>query len=288
MKPYYQHAGITIFHADCRDVLPLLERAQLCITSPPYNQGGSNLGYQPNSTVGQSLYGDYKDDLSPLDYRRFMSKVLGLCIGKSEYVFWNMQFLTSTRETTAYLLSEYGNQFKDVFIWAKQAVAQISCDKAPRMATGFEFVFIFGYDGTRIFDKANFPENGYVPNIQTWYKSESFREHHATFPLELPSYFIQHFSKPGETIIEPFMGTGTTLRAAKDLGRCAIGMDIDEKCCEIAAKRLDQESIFQVPSNGERIMPKPKAPKPKMTDFLNSAIQDGKTIDEAMQMWREL
>jgi DNA modification methylase len=238
--------------------------------------------------VGQSLYGDYKDDLSPEQYRRFISSVLAACLEKTEYVFWNMQFLTSTRDATAFILSEHGKQFKDVFIWAKQAVAQISADKSPRMATGFEFIFIFGHDDSRIFNKANFPDNAYVPNIQTWYKSESFKEHHATFPLELPMYFIEHFSKPGETIIEPFMGTGTTLRAAKDLGRYAIGMEIDEKCCEVSAKRMEQESIFQAASRGESIKSIPRAPKPKMTDFLNSCVQNGKTVDEAMQMWREL
>lgn len=288
MNPYYQHAGITIYHGDCREVLPTLEPAHLCITSPPYNQGGANLGYQPNSTVGQSLYGDYEDNLSAEDYAQFLFFVLAAALEKTTYTFWNMQFLTSTRESIGYLLANYGKRLKDIFIWEKQSVAQISADKSPRMATGFEFVFIFGRDGTRIFKDANFPENGYVPNIQTWYKSESFREHHATFPLEMPMYFIEYFSKPGDMILEPFMGTGTTLRAAKDLGRCAIGIDVDEKCCEVAARRMQQESIFQAPSNGESIIPTPRARKPNMTDFLNAQIQNGKTVDEALLAWKEL
>lgn len=243
MTPYFSEDGITIYHADCREVLPEIEDAAVCVTSPPYNQGGKNLGYQPKSTVGQSLYGQYRDNLSKSEYSKFISEVLALCIEKSVYVFWNMQFLNSTRAAIGYILFNHHKCLKDVFIWKKQAVAQISCDKAPRMATGFEPVFIFGQDNSRIFRDANFPENGYVPNIQEWFKSESFAEHHATFPLELPTYFIKNFSRRGDLIIDPFSGTGTTILAARELGCRAIGIEIEERYCEIAARRLSQKVL---------------------------------------------
>src|SRR5437899_9254673 len=68
-------------------------------------------------------------------------------------------------------------------------------------------------------------------------------EHPAVFPWELPAFFIEAFSEIDQVVIDPFMGSGTTLRAAKDLGRRAIGIEIEEKYCEIAAKRLSQEVL---------------------------------------------
>lgn len=63
-------------------------------------------------------------------------------------------------------------------------------------------------------------------------------------PLSVALMLVDNVSSPGETIIDPFMGSGTTLRAAKDLGRRAIGIEIEEKYCEIAVNRLAQDVLF--------------------------------------------
>lgn len=69
-------------------------------------------------------------------------------------------------------------------------------------------------------------------------------DHPTPKPTELVSHFINLHSLPGETVLDPFCGGGTTLRAAKDLGRRAIGIEVDERFAEMSAKRLAQEVLF--------------------------------------------
>ena len=71
--------------------------------------------------------------------------------------------------------------------------------------------------------------------------SNADKSHPASFPLRLPTTAIS--ATNAKTILDPFMGSGTTLRAAKDLNRKSIGIEIDEQYCEIAARRLAQEVL---------------------------------------------
>lgn len=72
------------------------------------------------------------------------------------------------------------------------------------------------------------------------------KEHPTQKSLEVMGHSILYADRHGvaATILDPFMGSGTTLRAAKDLSRKAIGIEIDEKYCEIAAKRMAQEVLL--------------------------------------------
>ena len=78
--PYYEQDGITIYHGDCREILPHLPKVDLVLTSPPYNTGNKNLGYQPNSKVGNNYSGQYHDNLSDGDYQKWIINVIKKCL----------------------------------------------------------------------------------------------------------------------------------------------------------------------------------------------------------------
>jgi site-specific DNA-methyltransferase (adenine-specific) len=79
--------------------------------------------------------------------------------------------------------------------------------------------------------------------------------HQTVKPIKLMSELVSLFTDEGEAILDPFMGSGTTLRAAKDLGRKAIGIEIEERYCEIAAKRMAQGVLNFTPAAAQPTPP---------------------------------
>lgn len=211
----------------------------LVVTSPPYNTGGKSL------TTGQ-FYKDYEDDLNSDEYKDFIfNNVKELIRVTKNYVCYNFQILSNNKRIYLEFMNEFKDNIKDIAIWKKQAVAQIQKGK---MATGFEFIVILGKDSKMNFEYNNFPENNYVPNIQTWHKKESIKGHGATMPVEMARYFIEYFSKEGDIVYDPFMGTGTTAIASILQKRKYIGSEITQQYIDIANKRLEphlsQQTLF--------------------------------------------
>lgn len=215
-QPYYEHAGITIYHGDCRDILPSLEPVDLVLTDPPY---GRRADYTTplvpakqrdgNTWVRDwgAMEGDSEDiDLAPL-----------LAAG-SEAVVWG------------------GNHFAGLpahrtwFAWDKGEAREKWSGSDGDLA----FTTLVG-GGVRMF---RLLWHGFA-------RGEESRSHyHPTQkPERLMRWCIEQFRTEPQTVLDPFMGSGTTLRAAKDLGRRAIGIEIEERYCEIAAKRLAQEVL---------------------------------------------
>jgi hypothetical protein len=197
VTPYYSEDGITIYHADCRDVLPSVF-AETVITDPPYGVG---------------FRGEHWDKDVP-----------EIAIA-----------LPSLFERVAIVMAPVAMfQFPPprwVACWARPASSSRS------LLGGFNHwspVLLYGDCKMRV-------------DFKSWHAIQHAYPtgfgHPSPKPECLMSWLVDELSEPGETILDPFMGSGTTLRAAKDLGRRAIGIEIEERYCEIAAKRLSQRVL---------------------------------------------
>uniref|UniRef100_A0A6M3JAH5 Putative methyltransferase n=1 Tax=viral metagenome TaxID=1070528 RepID=A0A6M3JAH5_9ZZZZ len=216
MRPYYDHAGITIYHGDCRDILPHLPKVDLVLTDPPYDAETHNGALLNNPISFQPLR----------DIDEIVSLFLGVCDGWV-CVFCSLEMLGHYRDCAGECWVRGG-------IWDRIVnMPQMSGD---RPAQGGEGIAILHNRGRKQWN------GGGKAAIYRHMVERNHKWHPTQKPLKLFTELVTDFSHGG-TILDPFMGSGTTLVAAKNLGRKAIGIEIEEKYCEIAAQRLSQEVI---------------------------------------------
>ena len=217
MKPYYQDDFVTIYHGDCRDVLSELhdpffigERettfADVVVTDPPY---GIGLDTDYSSLAGSTrTYALIEGDDEPFDPRPFLEWP-ALMFGADHF---------------AHLLP-----VGTWHVWDKRVTAR------SNMFADFETWWTSWPSGpSRVF------RYQWVAGVHPGAAQQRI-QHPTVKPTPVMAYALGQC--PEGTILDPFMGSGSTLRAAKDLGRRAIGIEIEERYCEIAAKRLGQEVL---------------------------------------------
>lgn len=224
MRPYYDHAGITIYLGDCRDVLPHVS-ADLVVTDAPFGISDAPMRDLPGR--GRRGNNDYHPP-SPWD-AAIDPKWCALTCAAAPVVAWFGSWRKRAEVEAAMTWP-----IRCELIWAKDTHVGPPCPAAMRD----ERIWVFSKSGikatrfeTTVWDAAIIPTWGH-----RWHKNEK--------PEALMTRLISWL--PGETVLDPFMGSGTTLVAAKNLGRRAIGIEIEERYCEIAAKRLSQEVLFGV------------------------------------------
>lgn len=229
MKPYYDEDGCTIYHGDCRDVLPSLERVDLLLADPPY---GINLNTRTLSTgrgkhANKGFRGhDLVRDFPPVvgDDRPFEPAFL---LEYRQVILWGAIHYSDKLPVNARWL-----------IWDKRCGSasddNADCEVAWTNLRGQARVFSHYWRGWLREGAENLSIGGE-------------KLHPAQKPINLMKWCINLAPEsvvPCEQVtVDPFMGSGTTLAAAKDLGRKAIGIEIEEKYCEIAAKRLAQRVL---------------------------------------------
>lgn len=200
MKPFYEHGGITIYCADCREVLPTLPTVDLVLTDPPY---GINFAAQP--TKWQRRAGQRPESWDSMTITEVPSL---LSIGRIQIVWGGNYYpLPPSRGWLTWYKPDAPPSMANVELaWTNQ-------DRNSRLIT----CTISATNGERV-------------------------GHPTQKPLAVMLWCLNQFPN-AKLILDPFMGSGTTLVAAKQLGRRAIGIEIEERYCEIAARRLEQEVL---------------------------------------------
>jgi hypothetical protein len=213
--PYYQDEHVTIYHGDCRDILPHVD-ADVMVTDPPYgiNHQSDYLAMSSAAWRGRrSVTGD--EDTGMRD------AALAVWGDRPAIVFGSLKVQPPA-----------GWQPNKTLIWDKGDLG--GGDVTFPWKPSWELIYVLGHGfrGPRGRGVLRYIIHSHVT---------AGRVHPHQKPVDLMRDLIAKC--PSGVIVDPFMGSGTTLRAAKDLGRRAIGIEIDKVYCEIAVQRLRQEVL---------------------------------------------
>lgn len=226
-KPYYEDDYAVLFHADCREFLHELadESVAAVLTDPPYTERTHTKARTPQRD-GITSFASITD----ADLRDSLSSMGRVSQG------WVVATLDYRHAVEFDIDPPLGLKVQRLGVWVKtNPTPQLSGD---RPAQGWESIAYMHRADRRSKWNGGGAHGNYVAPIPP-------AEGHPTAkPLPLVAQWIRWFTNPGDTILDPFAGSGTTLRAAKDEGRKAIGIELDEHYCELAAKRLTQDTLF--------------------------------------------
>jgi site-specific DNA-methyltransferase (adenine-specific) len=241
MEPYYEDESCIIYHGDALAVMHELPTGSvdLVLTDPPYSSGGMVRGDRMAKTSDKyhagsqhEFSGDNRDQHAYAYWvALWVTECRRLC-ADSEVVgiFTDWRQLVATIDA----IQAGGLIYRGVVVWDKTTRAK---HFPGRFAAQSEFV-VWGTNGPRG-SSFDFALRG-VFSVPAPINEE--RLHMTQKPEGLMLELVRVAPATG-TVLDPFMGAGTTLRAAKDSGRKAIGIEIEERYCELAARRLSQEVL---------------------------------------------
>lgn len=215
-KPYYEKDGYIIYHGDCREILPELDKFDLVLTDPPYGIGRDGKPPSTSSHGGHKghLFLGWDGSAPTTDELRMIRKAA------TEYVLWGANYFP-----------EAMTRGPGWLLWDKgQRICQADGELAASSRLGPLRIFTC--------NRIALARDGAVHPTQK--------------PVDLMRWCLTFFPD-AKTVLDPFMGSGTTLVAAKLEGRRAVGIEIEERYCEIAANRLRQNVLcFTKPEKRKR------------------------------------
>lgn len=238
VNPYYQDDVCTIYNADCLDVLPFIESVDITFSSPPYNTIAatkpSGMMKEHNHKQNDG-YDGYADDMPEMEYQSWMRDVFGLCRSVSKGIVW-INHKTRYRDRVGiHPLKIFDWPFYSEVVWDRKGSITLN---ARKFAPSHEYIYGFGVP--------HFWDSEQNTKMSVWQinPERDIKGHPCPFPIAIVSRCVVASCPEGGVVLDPFMGSGTTLRAAKDTGRRAIGIEISEKYCELAADRMRQNVLF--------------------------------------------
>ena len=254
MKPYYEDDLVQLYHGDCREVMASLpdEFVDITVTSPPYNMGlvpgGNGRGmYRPGASnkAGRFRdgYGQHDDAMEQSAYDAWQRQILAdLWRITRLAIFYNHRPRVEHGVLRDPLGNDFGIPLRQRIIWNRGTGIDVNL---RAYCTRGEYVYLFAKPAFRL---ASHSVSG-MGDVWDLGMEHSVPDHPAPFPLSLPRRCITSVSRDDEwphrhTVFDPFAGSGSTLIAAKEEGRQAIGVELEERYCEIAAKRLAQDTLF--------------------------------------------
>ena len=245
MRPYYEDAGITIYHGRCEEVLPTLAMGSVdvVLTDPPYSEHTHS---KQRSGASQRDAGEFRACISrarELGFEAMTPALMATVCREAAriarrwmLVFSDVEMAGDWRQS----LTAAGLEYVRTGAWVKaNATPQFTGD---RPASGFEAITICHRPGRKRWNGGGRHAVWHEPIVINR-SGHQPRLHTAQKPLALMRELVGLFSDPGELVLDMFMGSGTTVRAAKDLGRRAIGIEMREHDCAIAARRLAQSVL---------------------------------------------
>jgi DNA modification methylase len=236
MKPYYQDLAVTIWHGCCFDIMPTLDRCDLLLADPPYKihagKGGGCFGSE--RVLVES--GGFTDMGISYDFLNGQGNWFCFC---------------SLRQLGELLAIAETMPRMNLITWHKPNPLP-TCNN--KYLPDVEYV-VHGYQKNRLFGEFKDKFSCIIHPL-----GDRETKHPNEKPLRVVYKLITIGTKPGETVLDPFAGSGTTGRAAKDLGRKCVLIEREERYCEIAAKRMLQEVLpmFDAPP------PEPKEDHPTL------------------------
>lgn len=245
---YYEDEACRLYHGDCLDVLPQLGPVDHVITDPPYTER-THRGAATNK--GDAGHAVRAIEFAPISEADLLEALIRCGQASRRWVIASLDYAHAAAFDSA---PPVGLRSLRVGVWVKtNPMPQVSAD---RPAQGWEAISFFHRDD----EKPRWNGGG---KSGVWsFPVQQNMGHPTTKPLAMIVDFVRLFTDEGETILDPFAGSGATLVAAKLNGRKAIGIEREEKYCAIAAKRIAEAQPGRLFDRVPKAIPQPLSWEP--------------------------